>query len=161
MLNKAILIGNLTRDPELRYTPSGQSVASFGVATNRRWKDSEGETRVETEFHEIVTWGKLAEICNQILKKGRKVYIEGRIQTRSWEAPDGSKKFRTEIVAQEMRALDGKPQEEDEKAEEILEEISEIPEKVVPTEEKKQAEKKPKEEGKKEEEEIDLDDIPF
>lgn len=165
MLNKVILIGRLTRNPELRSTPSGQSVASFGLATNRRWKDATGEIREETEFHEIVAWGKLAELCHQILKKGRQVYIEGRIQTRSWEAPDGSKKFRTEIIAQEMRVLDKKPQEEiEETAEDILEEISEMPEEMLSSIEETEPSSKTKKGSPKEtddEEEIDLDDIPF
>lgn len=104
-LNRATLIGNLTRDPELRQTPSGQNVASFSVATNRRWTTQQGETQDATEFHEIVAWGKLAEIAEQLLSKGKKVYIEGRLQTRSWDAPDGSKRQRTEIIAENIIAL--------------------------------------------------------
>ena len=98
-LNRAQIIGNLTRDPELRYTPNGQAVASFAVATNRVYADASGGKKESVEFHDVVTWGKLAEICNQILSKGRKVYIEGRLQTRDWEAEDGTKRYRTEIVA--------------------------------------------------------------
>ena len=106
-LNRATIIGNLTRDPELRYTPNGSAVASFGVATNRSYVDqSSGEKKDSVEFHDIVTWGKLAEICGQILSKGRKVYIEGRLQTRSWEGQDGVKRQRTEIVAENMLVLD-------------------------------------------------------
>lgn len=106
-LNRAQIIGNLTRDPELRYTPSGQAVASFGVATNRVYTDSSsGEKKESVEFHDIVTWGKLAEICNQILSKGRKVYIEGRLQTRRWEGQDGVARHKTEIVADNMLVLD-------------------------------------------------------
>src|SRR3990170_495813 len=97
-LNRAQVIGNVTRDPELRVTPTGQSVASFAVATNRRWKDQNGNQKEATEFHEVVAWGKLAEIIQQILHKGNRVYAEGRLQTRSWDAPDGSKRNRTEIV---------------------------------------------------------------
>ncbi len=104
-LNRATLIGNLTRDPELRTTPSGQNVASFAVATNRRWTTQTGETQDATEYHEIVAWGKLAEIAQQVLHKGKKVYIEGRLQTRQWDAPDGSKRQRTEIIAENMIAL--------------------------------------------------------
>ena len=89
-----MLIGNLTRDPELRYTPSGTAVCSFGLATNRSWTPSDSsERREETEFHRIVAWNKLAELCSQLLSKGRKVYIEGRLQTRSWEGQDGAKKY--------------------------------------------------------------------
>lgn len=105
-INKAIIVGNLTRDPEMRYTPNGQAVTSFGVATNRRWTTNEGEQREETEFHNVVAWGKLAEICSQLLKKGRKVYIEGRLQTRSWEGKDGVTRRRTEIVTRDMVVLD-------------------------------------------------------
>jgi single-strand DNA-binding protein len=104
-LNRATLIGNLTRDPEVRTTPNGQNVASFAVATNRRWTTQQGETQDATEFHEIVAWGKLAEIAQQILGKGKKVYVEGRLQTRSWDAPDGSKRQRTEIIAENVIAL--------------------------------------------------------
>ena len=109
--NQAIVLGNLTRDPELRYTPNGQAVASFAVATNRSWVDgSSGEKKDSVEYHEVVTWGKLAEICGQLLSKGRKVYIEGRLQTRSWEGQDGVKRQKTEIVAENMLVLD-KPKE--------------------------------------------------
>lgn len=104
-LNRSQLIGNLTRDPEVRSTPSGQNVASFAVATNRRWTTQSGETQDATEFHEIVAWGKLAEVSQQILQKGKKVYIEGRLQTRSWDAPDGGKRQRTEIIAENIIAL--------------------------------------------------------
>jgi single-strand DNA-binding protein len=109
-LNRAQIIGNLTRDPELRYTPNGQAVASFAVATNRAYMDASGEKKESVEFHDIVTWGKLAEICQQLLSKGRKVYIEGRLQTRSWEGQDGVKRQKTEIVAENMLVLD-KPKE--------------------------------------------------
>ena len=105
-LNRAMIIGNLTRDPEVRSTPSGQTVANFGVATNHVWTDSSGQKQEKTEFHHIVAWGKLAEICGQFLAKGRKVYIEGRLQTREWEGQDGVKRYRTEIVAENMIMLD-------------------------------------------------------
>ena len=107
-LNRAMIIGNLTRDPEVRTTSGGQNVASFGIATNRAWKDASGQRQEKTEFHNIVAWGKLADICSQYLAKGRKVYIEGRLQTRDWEAQDGSKRQRTEIVAENMIML-GQP----------------------------------------------------
>jgi single-strand DNA-binding protein len=108
-LNRAMLIGNLTRDPETRTTPAGASVASFGIATTSVWKDAAGAKQERTEFHNIVAWGKLAEICQQFLAKGRKVYVEGRLQTREWEAKDGAKKQRTEIVAENMIMLDKAP----------------------------------------------------
>ncbi|KND51595.1 MAG: single-strand DNA-binding protein [Parcubacteria bacterium C7867-007] len=96
-LNKVLLYGNLTRDPELRAIPSGQQVASFGIATNRTFKNKEGQQQDQTEFHNIVAFGRTAEVMGQYLKKGRPVYIEGRIQTRSWDK-DGAKQYRTEIV---------------------------------------------------------------
>ena len=106
-LNRATIIGNLTRDPELRYTPNGSAVASFAVATNRSYVDREsGEKKDSVEYHDVVTWGKLAEICGQILAKGRKVYIEGRLQTRQWEGQDGVRRQKTEIVAENMLVLD-------------------------------------------------------
>lgn len=107
-LNKVQLIGNLTRDPELRYTPSGTAVCSFGLATNRTWKKDTGEKHEEAEFHNIVAWDKLAEICSQFLVKGRKVYVEGRLATRSWTAQDGTQRNRTEIVISEMILLDSR-----------------------------------------------------
>ena len=105
-LNRATLIGNLTRDPELRQTPNGQSVCSFGIATNRSWTNGAGEKQDQSEFHNVVAWGKLAEICSQHLAKGRKVYIEGRLQTRDWEGQDGAKRYRTEVVTENMIILD-------------------------------------------------------
>ena len=109
-LNRAQIIGNLTRDPELRKTGSGQSVTSFGVATNRVWKDASGAKQEEVEFHNVVAWGRLAEICAQYLAKGRKVYIEGRLRTRDWEAQDGQKRRTTEIITENMVMLDRAPQ---------------------------------------------------
>ena len=108
-LNKVQLIGNLTRDPELRYTPQGTPVCTFGLATNRSWMPTDGKERQEeVEFHNIVAWSKLAELCGELLAKGRKVYIEGRLQTRSWETQEGEKKYKTEIVAEDMIILDSK-----------------------------------------------------
>ena len=97
--NQAIVMGNLTRDPEMRTTPSGQNVTSFSVATNRSWQDQSGEKKDAVEYHNIVAWGKLAELVNSYLKKGRKVLVSGRLQTRNWDAEDGSKRNRTETVA--------------------------------------------------------------
>lgn len=103
--NQAIIMGNLTRDPELRTTPSGQSVASFAVATNRNWTDPSGEKKEAVEYHEIVAWGKLGELVSNYLSKGRKVLVTGRLQTRSWET-DGVKRQKTEIVATDINFLD-------------------------------------------------------
>ncbi len=110
-LNKVLLIGNLTRDPELRNTSSGQSVANFGLATNRVWKDpNTGERREAAEFHNVVVWRRLAEIAGQYLHKGSKIFVEGRLQTRSWQGQDGNKRYMTEIVAENLQMLDRKPQ---------------------------------------------------
>lgn len=105
-LNRACLLGNLTRDPEVRQTPSGQSVCSFGLATNRSWTDQTGNKQEKAEFHNIVVWGKLADICGQYLSKGKKIYIEGRLQTRDWEGQDGVKRYRTEVVVENLIMLD-------------------------------------------------------
>lgn len=107
-LNKAQLIGNLTRDPEIKQIPGGSQVATFGVATNFTWTDQSGAKQSKVEFHNVVAWRKLAEICGQFLRKGSKVFVEGRIQTREWEAEDGTKRYRTEIVADNMIMLDKK-----------------------------------------------------
>lgn len=105
-LNRAMIIGNITRDPELRTTSTGQNVCSFGVATNQNWTDASGQKQSRAEYHNVVVWGKLAELAGQYLAKGRKVYVEGRLQTREWEAQDGAKRNRTEIVADNFIALD-------------------------------------------------------
>lgn len=109
-LNKAMIIGNVVRDPESRTTPNGKTVSNFAVATNYTWTDAAGNKQEKAEFHNVVVWGKLAEICNQYLSKGRKVYIEGRLQTRDWEGQDGVKRYRTEIIADNMIILDRAPQ---------------------------------------------------
>jgi single-strand DNA-binding protein len=101
--NKAIVIGRVTKDPEVRTTPSGQSVATLSVATNRVWNSQSGERQEKTEFHNIVAWGKLAEICGQYLTKGQEVLFEGRMETRVWEGQDGQKRSRTEIIAENMQ----------------------------------------------------------
>lgn len=108
MINKAILIGNLGADPEIRYTQSGTQVATFSVATTERWKGQDGQMQENTEWHRIVAWGRLAEICGEYLNKGSRVYIEGRIQTRKWQDQDGNDKYTTEIVAREMKMLSPK-----------------------------------------------------
>lgn len=108
MKNLVILIGNLGAEPELRYTNGGTAVASLSIATTERWKDAAGKTQESTEWHRIVAWGKLAEICNQYLHKGSRVYIEGKLQTRKWQDQSGGDRYTTEIVAREMKMLDGK-----------------------------------------------------
>src|SRR5947209_18810207 len=108
-LNSVQLIGNLTRDPELRYTATGRPVCSVGLATNRQWKTESGEKKEDTEFHKIVLWGKLAEIASQYLQKGMKAYFQGRIQTRSYTGSDGTQKQTTEIIAEDMLMLSGDP----------------------------------------------------
>lgn len=104
-LNKVMLIGRLTRDPEAKTTPQGVTLTTFGLATNRVWKDDQGNQRDATEFHNIVAWRRLGEICAQYLSKGRQVYIEGHLQTRSWDGQDGKKNYRTEVVADNMIML--------------------------------------------------------
>ena len=172
-LNRAQIVGNVTRDPELRYTPNGQAVCSFGVATNRRWRDKEGNNQEQTEFHNIVAWQKLAELMAQLVHKGSKIYVEGRMQTRSWEGQDGGKRNRTEIVMEDFILLTPKGVS----APSVDENKGEIPSAEVKIEEapeepkSKKDEKKPPEDtrGKKTEKdasddkegEINLDDIPF
>ena len=107
-VNKVIILGNLGADPELRYTNSGTAVANFRIATNDRWTDKSGESQERVEWHSIVAWAKLGEICGKYLKKGRPVYIEGRLQTRSWEDQSGNKRYTTEIIAQNMQMLGGR-----------------------------------------------------
>ena len=158
-LNKVMLIGNLTRDPEMRYTPQGTAVCTFGIATNRSWTTESGEKKDEADFHNIVAWNKLGEICAQLLKKGRKVYVEGRLSTRSWQGQDGTQKQRTEVVINDMVILDKK----EDTGESI--DIPEMePESQVPPEEKETKSKsKAKKEEKSEEpvEEVGEEDIPF
>lgn len=105
-LNKVQLIGNLTRDPELRYTPTGAAVCTIGLATNRSWTTEAGEKKEETEFHRVVAWNKLAELCSQLLVKGRKIYVEGRLRTNAWQTADGQPRSTTEVVIEDMIILD-------------------------------------------------------
>ncbi len=173
-LNNILLIGNLTRDPELRYTPSGAAVCSFGVATNRSYTASDGQKKDEVEFTKIVSWGKLAELCSQLLTKGRKVYVEGRLQTRSWETPDGQNRQTTEVVIDDMRILDsrpgyaaaGAPEDSGAALEEPADSGEKAPEAVDSAEDKpKKAEKAAKGENpqkpSEEDQKVDLDDLPF
>jgi single-strand DNA-binding protein len=106
MVNKVILVGNLGRDPEVRSTPSGQPVATFSLATNRKWKDQSGNRQEETEWHNVVCWGRQAEVAGQYLTKGKQIYVEGRLQTRSWDdKQSGEKKYRTEVICQNFQML--------------------------------------------------------
>ena len=106
-MNKAQVIGNLGSDPEVRYTPKGTAVATFSVATTERWKDQDGQQKEHTEWHRIVVWRRLAEICGEFLKKGSKVYIEGKMQTRKWQDKDGKDRYTTEVIASNMEMLGG------------------------------------------------------
>jgi single-strand DNA-binding protein len=106
-LNKAMIIGNLTRDPEVRQTPTGQKVATFSLATNRYWTDASGTKQSAVEYHNCVVWRKLADVAEQYMKKGKKVYVEGRLQTRDWQGQDGVKRTKTEIVVEQLILLDG------------------------------------------------------
>ncbi len=108
-VNKVILIGNLGKDPEVRFTPSGAAVANFNIATNESWTDKSGQKQERTEWHRIVVWGKLAELCGEYLKKGRQAYVEGRLQRREWNDKEGKKNYTTEIVAQTVQFLGGGP----------------------------------------------------
>lgn len=148
-LNKVQLIGNLTADPEVRETPNGQKVANFSIATNRTWKDAAGMKQEQTEFHNIVIWGALAGITEQYLTKGKKVYLEGRLQTRSWDDPTGAKRYKTEVVADNLIMLSGGSGSGGSDYSSDME----APEEVSPAKTRKAMPKK--------EEEINIEDIPF
>jgi len=107
-VNKVILIGNLTRDPEMRQTPNGQQVCTFGIATNRQWVAKDGGKHSSAEFHELVAWARLAEICGSYLKKGKLIYVEGYLKTRSWDTPEGVRRHKTEVIIQDMIILEKK-----------------------------------------------------
>ncbi len=167
-LNRVQLIGNLTRDPELRYTPSGSAVCSFGIATNRSWTTDSGEKREEVDFHNIVAWRKLAELCSQFLTKCRKVYVEGRLSTRSWTGQDGQQKSRTEVVIDDMILLDNRqsgPSQQSKRSEETDESEPDVtqdgPEQSKPKKAVKQEKEKTGEAQNKSDEEVAPDDIPF
>ncbi len=134
-VNKVILIGNLTRDPEMKETQNGQSITTFGIATNREWNTAEKERKKSTEFHEVVAWAKLAEICNTYLKKGKLVYLEGYLKTKSWETETGEKKFRTEVVLQDMIMLDKRAHSESSESKEEAEAAAEVVEEAEAAEE--------------------------
>lgn len=155
-LNRVQLIGNLTRDPELRYTPSGTAVCTFSLATNRSWTTDTGEKKDEVEFHRVVAWNKLAELCSQFLTKGRKVFVEGRLATRSWNAQDGTQKQTTEIVISDMILLDSRREGGvAESSEESFDEEKKTVKKTTKKEEADEVKEAPSEE------EIAPDDIPF
>jgi single-strand DNA-binding protein len=170
-LNKVMLIGNLTRDPNLRYTPSSTAVCSFGIATNRSWTPADGGDKQErVDFHNVVAWAKLAEICGQLLHKGDKVYVEGRIQTRDWKKEDGTERRITEIVIDNMMLLSssrGRAAAREEQREQVepedmpVDNNSSKDEKVVEeVEDKKEVKEDKKDEVVVEAEEV-ADDIPF
>ncbi len=146
-LNMVFLMGNLTRDPELRYTPNGQAVANFTIATNRRWTDNDGQQKDAAEFTDVVVWGKIAETVANYLKKGRRIHVIGRLQTRSWEAQDGSKRYKTEVIATDVTFLDKKDADSD------FDGVD-----VEPQEDTSKSKGKNKKEIS---EEIDIEDIPF
>lgn len=168
-LNRVQLIGNLTRDPELRYTPSGTAVCSFGLATNRSWTTDTGEKHEETEFHKIVSWNKLAELCSQFLVKGRKVYVEGRLSTKNWTTQEGQQRSTTEVVIDDMILLDNKGQGGARVSDEGVHDESEAPSAPVRPVAKRSVKSEEQKVESKEEvasediatDEISPDDIPF
>lgn len=146
-LNKVQIIGRITQEVELRQTPNGQNVTTLSVATNRNWTDGSGMKQEQAEFHSVVLWGKLAEIAGQYLQKGKKVYLEGRLQTRSWEAQDGTKRYKTEIVGENMIMLDNAGG-----GDYVAPNNTQGNENATPAVKKSQA---------KDEEEISVEDLPF
>jgi single-strand DNA-binding protein len=133
-VNKVIIVGNVTRDPELKSLPSGQSVCTFGLATNRVWKNAEGTKQSLPEYHNLVSWGGLAEFCNQYITKGKPLYIEGYLKTRNWESPEGTKVFRTEIVVENVVLLGPRDNSAAAPIEEVPEQVPEIAEEPVEVE---------------------------
>ncbi|OGK49482.1 hypothetical protein A3A56_01920, partial [Candidatus Roizmanbacteria bacterium RIFCSPLOWO2_01_FULL_40_32] len=169
--NKVILIGNLTRDPELKYTPSGTAVCTIGLATNRSWKTAEGETKEDVQFHRIVAWQKLAELCGKFLSKGRKVYLEGRIVYRTFTGKDGLQKNMTEIIMEDFVLFDDRRREGGETGENVEEAWTSAPSTAVnaetdieeaPSEDTEKVDKKKVKETKEVKEDVITDDdIPF
>lgn len=167
-LNKVELIGNLTRDPELRYTPQGTAVCTFGLATNRSWVTDSGEKKEEADFHRLVAWNKLAELCSQLLTKGRKIYVEGRLSNRSWTGQDGVQKNITEIVINDMIILDsrregGEVKEVEPLAPDYMDEsfVSGDAKNDGQAQDKPEDKKVKKEKAKEKSADIDPEDIPF
>jgi single-strand DNA-binding protein len=164
-INKVTILGNLTRDPELKYTPNGAPVCTFGVATNRTWTTAEGQIKEDVQYHKIVAWNKVAELCGKLLSKGKKVYVEGRLSYRSYVGKDGQQKAVTEIVLEDFIVFNGarRTMEEPPK-EEIKQDIKEEKEtkpKKEGTKKKNESEEKKEETADEEDEIIDPDDIPF
>lgn len=126
-LNKVMLIGRLGQEPEMRYTPSGRPLTKFQLATNRSWKSVDGEKKTETEWFNVIAWGKLAEICNQYLSKGQQVYIEGRLHTRQWQDEEGGNHSSVEVIAKEMLMLNSKSEEQDSESNEGIHSKDEYP----------------------------------
>lgn len=151
-LNKVQLIGNLTRDPELRYTPTGSAVCTMGLATNRTWTTDSGEKKEEVEFHRVVAWNKLAELCSQLCTKGRKIYVEGRLRTNTWQGQDGASRSTTEVVIEDMILLDSKRTGQTDEHHEAVNAHAEAVK--APQEEKPATENKPMES-------VNPNDIPF
>ena len=162
-LNRVQLIGNLTRDLELRYTPQGTGVCTFGLATNRSWTTDNGDKKDEAEYHKIVAWNKLGELCSQLLSKGRKVYVEGRLATRSWTGQDGVQKTTTEIVIDDMIILDSRKEGVEQTAPQDMSygEGVEDQDSEESKPKAKKAEKKEEKVEKVESDEVNPDDIPF
>ncbi|KKQ01773.1 MAG: Single-stranded DNA-binding protein [Candidatus Roizmanbacteria bacterium GW2011_GWA2_36_23] len=164
-LNRVILIGNLTRDPELKYTPAGTAVCTFGIATNRSWTTADGQTKDEAQYHRIVAWQKLAELCGKLLTKGRKVYLEGRLVYRTFTGRDGQQRTIAEIVLDDFIVFgDGKRMASEEKSEsEIQESPTERAEEEIPSVGNISSKNKPADDQPldKKKEEINPDDIPF
>lgn len=162
-LNRVQLIGNLTRDPELRYTPQGTGVCTFGLATNRSWTTDNGDKKEEAEYHKIVAWNKLGELCSQLLSKGRKVYVEGRLSTRSWTGQDGVQKTTTEIVIDDMIILDSRKDtavaSEPDMSYGEENEATTVEAEEKPAKKAKKAKEEPKEEAGFDD--VNPDDIPF
>lgn len=150
-LNRAQVLGNLTRDPEMRFTPNGQAVANFTVATNRRWKNTDGSDGEATEYHDVVVWGKQAESITPMLKKGAPVYIEGRLQTRNWEGQDGVKRYKTEIIAENTIVLGSRGGGGNFASKQSDNPVGEIASSASSSEKKTD----------KKEDEIDIEEIPF
>ena len=162
-LNEVNLIGNLTRDPELRYTPQGTAIASFSIATNRQWNDSQGNKKEEAAFHRIVAWSKLGEICSQYLQKGTLVYVKGRLAYREWTDQQNVKHNVTEIIISDMMILSSKPQAQAQpstanKVEDVPDDVAPEPDPTPEPEQQELGTDKPNEENK---EDVNPDDIPF
>lgn len=166
-INRVIVLGNLTRDPELKYTPNGAPVCTFGVATNRSWTTAEGQTKEDTQYHRIVAWNKVAELCGKLLSKGKKVYVEGRLSYRSFTGKDGQQRNITEIVLDDFIVFNngkrGEIPEEEKKEVATTPEVASVEEEASPPDESVETSgsKKKTKASNKEEEIVDPDDIPF